>query len=81
MLDTITAYVIAWIPTIFGLLGNISVVASCIANWKKMITQVSQSTELQQVITQNKILLDELRKANKANRELLTKIDRIQRGE
>ena len=78
MLDTATAYVIAWLPTIIGLIGSISVVASCIANWKKVITEVKQSDELSQVLTQNKILLDELRKANKLNRELLTKIDKIQ---
>ena len=81
MLDTITAYVIAWIPTILGLIGNVSIVASCIANWKKLAAQVSQTTELKQVIAHNKILLDELRKANRLNRELLTKIDQIQRGE
>lgn len=77
MLDTITAYVIAWLPTILGLVGNISIVASCIANFKK----ISASNELKEVIGQNKVLLDELRKANKLNRELLTKIDKIQRGE
>lgn len=81
MFDTVTAYIIAWLPTIIGLIGSISVVASCIANWRKVVQEVKQSNELSQVLTQNKILLDELRKANKLNRELLTKIDKIQRGE
>lgn len=81
MLDTITAYIIAWIPTILGLIGNVSIVATCFANWKRLASQVSQSTELKQVISQNKILIEELRKANRLNRELLTKIDKIQRGE
>lgn len=81
MLDTVTAFIVAWLPTIVGLIGSISVVASCIANWKKVISEVRQSNELSQVIAQNKILLDELRKANKLNRELLTKIDKIKRGE
>lgn len=81
MLDTITAYVIAWIPTILGLIGNVSIVAACISNWKKVAAEVKQSNELQEVLSQNRLLVEELRKANKLNRELLTKIDKIQRGE
>ena len=81
MLDIITAYVIAWIPTILGLLGNVTIVASCISNWKKVATEVKQSNELKEVLAQNRLLVEELRKANKLNRELLTKIDKIQRGE
>ena len=81
MLDTVTAYVIAWLPTIIGILANVSIVATTVANWKRVVTEIKSSNELSQVLTQNKMLLDELRKANKANRELLTKIDKIKRGE
>ena len=81
MIDTITSYVIAWIPTILGLLGNVTIVATCISNWKKVATEVKQSNELKEVLTQNRLLVEELRKANKTNRELLTKIDKIKRGE
>ena len=81
MLDTVTAYVIAWLPTVIGIIGNVSIVATSIASWKRVATEIKQSNELSQVLTQNKMLLDELRKANKANRELLTKIDKLQRGE
>lgn len=81
MLDTVTAYVIAWLPTVIGIIGNVSIVATSIASWRRVATEIKQSNELSQVLTQNKMLLDELRKANKANRELLTKIDKLQRGE
>lgn len=81
MLDTITAYVIAWIPTILSVLSNISIVATCFSKWKTVASELKQSNELKEVLTQNRLLVEELRKANKLNREMLTKIDKIQRGE
>lgn len=81
MLDTITAYVIAWLPTVIGVIGNVAIVATTFANWKRIVTEVKSSNELREVIAQNRILLDELREANRLNKKLLTKIDKIQRGE
>lgn len=81
MIDTITMYVIAWLPTLIALVGNISLVASCFANWKRVAQEIKASNELREVLAQNKMLVDELRKANRLNKELLTKIDKIQRGE
>lgn len=81
MIDTVTAYVIAWLPTLIAFASNLALVFSCFSNWKKVGAEIKNSTELNEVLAQNKMLVEELRRANKLNRELLTKIDKIQRGE
>lgn len=75
-MDIVVQYIISFIPTILALLGEIAVIAKCIS----AIKQSKESNEYQEMVKQNKLLLEELRETKKLNKEYLTKIDHIYRG-
>lgn len=70
-------YIIQFIPTIVALIAECGIVKYALDVLKK----AKNTSEMKAVIDQNKILVQELREAKKLNKELLTKIDRISRGE
>lgn len=77
MLETILQYVVQYLPALVAIIGELGIVKSCISTLNK----AKETAEFKAVAEQNKILIQELRESKKLNKELLTKIDRIQRGE
>lgn len=76
-MEDILLYISTYIPIIFAFLCEIGAFGIL----KKTIAQVRETNEFKMVLEQNKVLVEELKKANRLNKELLTKIDRIHRGE
>lgn len=76
-MNVILEYVIMFIPTIVAIVSEIGVIAAALSTLKK----AKETQEFKNVVEQNKLLVQELRESKKLNKELLTKIDRIHRGE
>jgi len=76
-MSQILEYIIQFIPVIVSVIAEIGVVAAALSTLKK----AKETKEFKAVVDQNKILVQELREAKALNKELLTKIDRIHRGE
>lgn len=77
MLETILQYVVQYLPAVVAIIGELAVVKSCFTT----LSKAKETAEFKAVVEQNKILVQELRESKKLNKELLTKIDRIHRGE
>lgn len=77
ILGTIWEYVIIAVPAILAIIGE--VVINKLTT--KTIGDLKETKEIKEVIEQNRKLQREIREQNKLTRELLTKIDRIQRTE
>lgn len=75
-MDITLQYIISFIPTIIAILSEIAVIAKFIS----AIKESKNSNEYQEMVKQNKLLLEELRETKKLNKEYLTKIDHIYRG-
>ena len=73
----IIEYLIQFIPTLIALASECFILKFAI----KVLKEAKETKEFKAVVEQNKILVKELREAKKLNNELLTKIDRIARGE
>lgn len=73
----ILEYVTIYAPVVLAVLSEALVATKVFSTLKK----AKDTEEFKAVATQNKILIQELRESKKLNKELLTKIDRIQRGE
>lgn len=76
-MDAVLEYIITFLPTIVALIGEISIVAKTISIFKK----TKETDEFKKVCQMNAQLIEELRESKKLNKELLTKIDHIARGE
>lgn len=76
-MEQIISYVVTYIPVLLALAAECGVFKYAIDVLKK----AKETKEFKDVVEQNKLLLQELREAQRLNKELLTKIDRIQRGE
>lgn len=76
-MDITLQYIISMIPTIIAVAAELGIVKFAL----KVFAQIKESKEMKAIISQNEILLQELRESKKFNKELLTKIDRIERGE
>ena len=76
-MDAVLQYIVSFLPTIVALIGEISVIAKVISIFK----QTKETDEFKKVCQMNAQLIQELREAKKLNKELLTKIDHIERGE
>ena len=76
-MDAVLQYIVSFLPTIVALIGEISVIAKVISIFKK----TKETDEFKKVCQMNAQLIQELREAKKLNKELLTKIDHIERGE
>lgn len=68
-------YALQYLPIAIALIGEIAVVAKSL----KTVKQAKETSEFKTVIRQNKELIAELRESKKANRLLLSKIDKIYR--
>lgn len=73
----ILEYIALYAPVLVALLSEVGIIKFAI----KTLGDAKETKEFKRLAAQNKILLEELREANKLNKELLTKIDKIQRGE
>ena len=76
-MDIVLQYIVTLIPAVLALLSEIGVVKYAFSTLKK----AKETQEFKAVVEQNKILVKELREAKRLNKELLTKIDHIHRGE
>lgn len=70
-------YIIQFIPTLLALVMECGIVKYAI----KILREAKETKEFKIVSEQNKLLIAELRESQKLNKELLTKIDRIARGD
>lgn len=73
----ILEYVVTYIPVLLAIISEVGIVKYALS----ILSKAKETKEFKAVVDQNKILVNELREAKKLNKELLTKIDRIQRGE
>ena len=73
----ILQYILQFLPTLIAIAGELGVIKFAL----NMIAKTKETKEFKAVVQQNKILVAELREAKKLNKELLTKIDKIHRGE
>ena len=73
----ILGYILQFLPTLVAIAGEIGIIKFAI----NMLAKAKETKEFKAVVEQNKVLVSELREAKKLNKELLTKIDRIHRGE
>lgn len=73
----ILQYFLQFVPTIIALISEVGVIKFAISTLQK----AKETKEFKAVVDQNKQLINELREAKRLNKELLTKIDRIHRGE
>lgn len=76
-MDIVLQYVLSYVPTLIALLGEVTIIKIAV----KAIKKSFESNEYKVMVEQNAALLKELREAKKLNKEYLTKIDRIKRGE
>lgn len=77
MLETILQYVVQYLPAVVAIVGELAIVKSCFTT----LSKAKATEEFKAVAAQNKVLVQELRESKRLNKELLTKIDKIQRGE
>ena len=73
----ILQYILQFLPTVVALISEVGIIKFAISTLQK----AKETKEFKAVVEQNKILVNELREAKRLNKELLTKIDRIHRGE
>ena len=73
----ILQYALQFVPTIIALISEVGVIKFAISTLQK----AKETKEFKAVADQNKQLINELREAKRLNKELLTKIDRIHRGD
>ena len=76
-MDIVLQYIVTLLPTVTALLAEVGVVKWALST----LAKAKETQEFKAVVDQNKVLVNELREAKKLNKELLIKIDRIQRGE
>lgn len=76
-MNEVVSYIVQFIPTIVALIGQISVIAKAISTFK----HTKEDDCYKAMVEQNKILIQELKETKRLNKEYLTKIDRIARGE
>lgn len=75
--NVILEYVAIYAPVVFAILSEALMATKVFSTLKK----AKETEEFKAVAAQHKILIQELRESKRLNKELLTKIDRIQRGE
>lgn len=73
----ILEYILQFLPALVAIIGEVGIVKFAISTLQK----AKETKEFKEVVEQNKILVSELKDAKRLNKELLTKIDRIHRGE
>lgn len=76
-MDIVLQYVVTLVPLIIAIISEIATVKHAFTT----LSKAKETQEFKAVVEQNKILIAELRETKKLNKELLTKIDRIHRGE
>ena len=76
-MDIVLQYAATLLPTLLAVLAECGVVKYAF----KVLKEAKETREFKELIRQNRALLTELRLEKQLTRELLTKIDRIKRGE
>lgn len=74
-MEDIIQIVLQYLPTVVALAGEVGVIKFAINSLQK----AKATREFKELAKQNEMLLNELRDSKKLNRELLTKIDHINR--
>ena len=69
-------YIVQYVPTIIAILSECAVIKWAI----KVLKEAKEIKDFKELSSQNKALLHELKESKKLNKELLTKIDRIERN-
>lgn len=76
-MSIVIQYIVTFVPILIAMLMECGILKwACGA-----INKIKETNEYKKLIEQNKQLMTELQEAKKLNKELLTKIDRIARGE
>ena len=70
-------YFIEYLPVLLAIIGELGIVKACI----KKLGEMKETKEYRTLVSQNKQLISELKEQQKLNKELLTKIDKIDRGD
>ena len=73
----ILSYILQFVPTLIAIAGEIGIIKFAF----NMIAKAKETKEFKAVVEQNKILVKELRESKRLNKELLTKLDGIKRGD
>ena len=76
-MDIVLQYILTFVPAIVAIATEVGIVKWALST----LAKAKETKEFKLVVDQNKMLIAELREANKLNRELLTKIDGIAREE
>ena len=76
-MDIILQYILQFLPTLVAIAGEIGLIKFAMS----MIAKATEMKEVKAIVEQNKILLAELKESRRLNKELLTKIDRVYRGD
>jgi FtsZ-binding cell division protein ZapB len=79
ILNTVWEYLIIAIPTIVAILGEVAVLKKTFGTITNTAKEIKDTKEFKELKEENRKLQRELREQNKLTRELLVKIDRIQR--
>ena len=74
-MEQVLEYISLYLPTLIAIFAECGIIKFAI----KVLKEARETKEFKAVVEQNKILVQELREANKLNRELLTQIDKISR--
>jgi F420-0:gamma-glutamyl ligase-like protein len=74
-METFLQYIVQYVPTIIAILSECVVVKWAL----KVLKEAKEIKDFKKLSSQNEALLKELKDAKKLNKELLTKIDRIER--
>lgn len=74
-MDIVLQYILTFVPAIVAIATEVGIVKWALST----LAKAKETKEFKLVVDQNKMLVAELREANKLNKELLTKIDGIAR--
>lgn len=69
--------ILTYLPLLIAMIAECGIIKWAIA----AIIKAKETSELKAIVAQNKALINELREAKRLNKELLTKLDHIQRKE
>ena len=76
-METVLNYIITYGPVVLATLFEVLISKHAITT----LSKAKETAEFKALVEQNKVLVEELRESKKLTKQLLTKIDRIERGE
>lgn len=79
-INTIVSYVLDILPSFIAVLSTVGLILKVIKDFKKLKSDVSNMTAMEDIRNQLKEVLQENAKLKKQLNETLTKIDKVHRG-